>query len=410
MKYILSVLLLVMILSGGCATVMNGRTQSVIVESNPPEAVATIENQAVKTPGTFQLKRKNSYPVKVEKEGYEPATTTIQNEWSWWLLGNVVLGGIIGLVVDFVTGSAYTLEPERVSVRLVPAKIVAKPSGKGEAGAVPVVPVSDVDSVETTGRRQPHAHAIVIGIEQYRERLPRADFATHDAKVMSEYLIKTLGYPEENVVVLLDEQAAKSDLEKYVERWLPNRVEKDDSVFVYYSGHGAPNPKTTEAYLVPYDGDPTFLDATGYPLKRLYEHLAKLPAKEVVVVLDSCFSGAGGRSVIAKGMRPAVVSVENPILAAGKTAVLTASAGDQVSSTYDQKGHGLLTYFFLKGLQGEADQNRDNTIELAEVYMYLKPQVERVARREFNNEQTPQLLGDPDTIKKGILLLEKIGP
>jgi hypothetical protein len=266
---------------------------------------------------------------------------------------------------------------------------------------------SDVDTVTTVRpSAKKDAYAIVIGIESYRENLPKADFAAHDAKRMGEYLTKVLGYPEENVVVRLNDKATRTDLEKYVESWLPNRVEKDGSVFIYFSGHGAPNPKTGDAYLVPYDGDPTFADKTGYSLKRLYEYLAKLPAKEIVVVLDSCFSGAGGRSVIAKGMRPLTLSIDNPALASGKTIVLTASAGDQVSSTYDQKGHGLLTYYFLKGLQGEADRNQDGNIDLAELFDYLKPQVERVARREFNNEQTPQLLGSPEMLARGVRLLE----
>ncbi len=273
--------------------------------------------------------------------------------------------------------------------------------------AATVVPASDVDRVPSaTARAKVHAYAIVIGIEQYQQKLPKADFAVHDAEIMGQYLSKVLGYQEENVVVLLNDRATKTGIEKYIEAWLPDHVEKDDSVFVYYSGHGAPNAKTGKAYLVPYDGDPAFVEKTSYPLERLYEHLANLPAKEVVVMLDSCFSGAGGRSVIAKGMRPMVLSVENPLLAKGKTVVLAAGAGDQVSSTYDQKGHGLLTYFFLKGLQGEGDRNKDQSIELRELFEYLKPQVERVARREFHNEQSPQLLGSPDMLKKGVRLLE----
>jgi hypothetical protein len=274
-----------------------------------------------------------------------------------------------------------------------------------------LAPGSDVDTVPYgASRKRQGAYAVVIGIGQYRERLPSADYADRDASLMSEYLTKAMGYQEENVVLLLNDRAAKSDLEKYLEGWLPNRVEEDDTVFIYYSGHGSPNPKTGEAYLVPYDGDPAFLTKTGYPLKRVYEDLAKLPAKEVVVVLDACFSGAGGRSVIAKGMRPVGLSVESPILASGKTVVLAASAGDQVSSTYDQKGHGLLTYFFLKGLQGDADQNKDNKIDLGELYGYLKPQVERVARREFNNEQTPQLLASPSIHSGGVRLIDRSLP
>ena len=279
------------------------------------------------------------------------------------------------------------------------------------AVAKPSAVQSDVDTPPSTrSKSKANAYAVVIGIESYREHLPKADFAGQDAKVVGQYLTKVVGYPGENVVVLLNDRATRTDIEKYVEGWLPNHVEKDGSVFVYFSGHGAPNPTTGDAYLVPYDGDPTFVNTTGYPLKRLYEQLAKLPAKEVVVVLDSCFSGAGGRSVIAKGMRPVGISVENPILAGGKMVVLAASAGDQISSTYDQKGHGLLTYFLLKGLQGEADQNKDRAIDLAELFEYVKPQVERVARREFNNEQTPQLLGSPEVLKRGVHLIESAKP
>lgn len=252
-----------------------------------------------------------------------------------------------------------------------------------------------------------NAYAVIVGIEQYQQKLPKADFAAHDAEIMGQYLTRALGYAEENVVVLLNDRATKTGVEKYVEGWLPDRVEKDDAVFIYFSGHGAPNPKSGKAFLVPYDGDPAFVEQTGYPLDRLYERLAVLPAKEVVVMLDSCFSGAGGRSVIAKGMRPMVLSVENPLLAKGKVVVLAASSGSQVSSTYDQKSHGLLTYFFLKGLGGEADRNRDGRVDLGEAFEYLKPQVERMARREFHNEQTPQLLGSPEVLTKGVRLVER---
>jgi len=266
---------------------------------------------------------------------------------------------------------------------------------------------SDVDTiVKTRPADKRNSYAVVIGIETYRDNVPRADFAANDARIVSEYLTKTLGYPEENVVVRLNDKATRNDLEKYIESWLPNHVENDGSVFIYYSGHGAPNPKTGDSYLVPYDGDPTFIDKTGYPLTSLYQQLAKLPAKEVVVVLDTCFSGAGGRSVLAQGMRPLVTELKTPLLARGKTIVLAASAGQQVSSTYGTKAHGLLTYFFLKGLQGEGDANKDGYIELKELYDYLGPEVERVARREFNNEQTPQLIGSPEMLTRGVRLVE----
>ncbi len=295
--------------------------------------------------------------------------------------------------------------------QLGPAPPVASsPASPSPAPSAAVgVSTSDVDTPPARrAKARPNAYAVVVGIEQYQQKLPKADFAAHDAEIMGQYLTKTLGYAEENVVVLLNDRATKTGVEKYIEHWLPDRVEKDASVFIYYSGHGAPNPKTSDAYLMPYDGDPAFVDATGYPLKRLYERLGKLPAKNIVVMLDSCFSGAGGRSVIAEGARPMMLSIENPILAGNKTVVLAASSGTQISSTFKEQGHGLLTYYFLKGLRGEADANKDGSVDLAEVFAYLKPQVERTARRDYHNEQTPQLLGSPELLTKGVKLIEPV--
>jgi len=277
--------------------------------------------------------------------------------------------------------------------------VAAKPQA---SQALPVISASDVDRLPSfRAVQKKHAYAVVIGIEQYREKLPKADFADKDAKLVGEYLTKVLGYPEENVVVRLNERATRTDLVKYFEEWLKNNVEPGGSVFVYYSGHGAPNTKTGGAYLVPYDGDPSFVDSTAYPVKQMYAALDKLPAKDVTVVLDSCFSGAGGRSVLAKGARPMVLSVENPVLASGKTIVLAASGGDQISNSFQEQGHGLLTYYFLKGLQGDGDTNKDGVIEMAELYDYVKPNVQRIARKQYNSEQTPQLLASPELLKKG---------
>ena len=210
---------------------------------------------------------------------------------------------------------------------------------------------------------------------------------------MTEYLTKVMGYPEENVITLLNDRASNVDLVKYFEKWLHNNVEKSSSVFIYYSGHGAPDPKTGGAYIVPYDGDPSFIAETGYSLKRMYEALGKLPAKEIVVALDSCFSGAGGRSVIAKGARPLVMNLQGDMVLSRNINIMSASTGEQISSTYDEKGHGLFTYFMLKGIKDENVVKKDGTLDVHELHAYIKPQVERIARRQYNNEQTPQLIG-----------------
>jgi uncharacterized caspase-like protein len=76
-----------------------------------------------------------------------------------------------------------------------------------------------------------------------------------------------------------------------------------------------------------------------------------------------------------------------------KVAVLSASSGDQISSTYDEKGHGLFTYFMLKGIRNEDVVKQDGSLKMDDLFRYIKPQVERIARKQYNNEQTPQLIG-----------------
>lgn len=267
--------------------------------------------------------------------------------------------------------------------------IAAKPSQE----SYPTIK-SDIDELPVIKtKRNKNAYAIIIGIENYRQKLPKADFATQDARLVAEYLIKAMGYPEENVITLLNDHASNVDLAKYFEKWLPNNVEKNSTVFIYYSGHGAPDPKTGGAYLVPYDGDPSFIAETGYSLKRMYDALGRLPAKEIVIALDSCFSGAGDRSVMAQGTRPLVMNLQSHMVLSSNMTVLSASSGEQISSTYAEKGHGLFTYFMLKGIKNEDVVRSDGSIAISNLFSYLKPQVELIARKQYNNEQTPQLIG-----------------
>jgi len=187
--------------------------------------------------------------------------------------------------------------------------------------------------------------AVIIGIEGYSS-LPKSDYSYDDARLVRDY-VRALGFKDRNIELITDEKATLSGITKTVDVWLRNKARENSRIFVYYSGHGAPDPATGEAYLVPYDGDPNYLSVTGYSLKRLYENLGRLPAVEKTVVLDACFSGAGGRSVLAKGARPLVMMASN-ITLPNNMVVLSATQGSQISTSSPEKGHGVFTYYFLK--------------------------------------------------------------
>ncbi|MBC8199735.1 MAG: caspase family protein [Desulfobacteraceae bacterium] len=241
--------------------------------------------------------------------------------------------------------------------------------------------------------------ALIIGISDYREKLiPTVKYAARDAEIIAKYLEKLGGIPRSNIKLLTDDTATKSDIEAYSEDWLPRRVNQDSTVFIYYAGHGTPDPQGREAYIVPYEGHPDF-PSKLYPLKKMYESLNKLPAKDVIVMLDSCFSGAKGRSITREGARPITISIENPVLSGGKITVIAGSTGNQISSDYDKVQHGLFTYYLLRGIRGEADINRNDVVELGELYRYVRTNVSEKASLELNRDQTPVLL--PSEVSAG---------
>ncbi len=236
--------------------------------------------------------------------------------------------------------------------------------------------------------------AIIVGIEQYHRGIPKSDYSYNDARLVKAYL-EALGFAPRNIEFLKDDEATRSGIQKCVEHMLPNMVKKESRVFFYYSGHGAPDPASGTAYLLPYDGDPSYLQDTGYPLSRLYEMLGKVRARETIVVLDACFTGSGGRSVVAKGTRPLVLMADAPSLPPG-LAVLSATTGSQISASADEREHGILTYYFLRAI-------REGRKSMGDIYEYIRPLVQDEAKRQ-NVDQTPGLMPPVERIKGRFVL------
>ena len=275
-----------------------------------------------------------------------------------------------------------------------PAKAGAQESGL----APPVEPTSkisersDVDQPAVKLAEHPDDYAVVVGIERYSNELPDARFAEHDATAVKNHLL-ALGYPERNIKFLIGQRATGTSLASYIEDWLPRNVKPEGRVFFYFSGHGAPS-ESGQAYIVPWDGDPNFLDKSAYPLKKLYAQLGSLKAKQVIVALDSCFSGAGGRSVLAEGARPLVSKVDTSVVPGSRIILFAAASSNGMTATLKDQGHGIFTYYFLKGLGGAA-KGEDGAITARRLYDYLKPKVQDAAARQ-NRDQTPVLEGVMD--------------
>lgn len=234
---------------------------------------------------------------------------------------------------------------------------------------------------------QPTSYALIIGIENYRD-VPPATGARADAESFAAVMQTTLGLPGENVRVLLDDRASRSDINKEM-RWLTANVPAGGRVYFYYSGHGAPEPTKGISYIVPYDGDPSYLADTALPMSDVIKGLEGTKAKEVVAFADSCFSGAGGRSVLPEGTRPLVRVAKTK--AAGRVSLLAASTGAEISGPSPDGDGGLFTHHLLEAIgTGAADIDGDGQISLGELSEWVSPRVTREAKRD-NREQHPEL-------------------
>jgi hypothetical protein len=107
---------------GACASIMHGTHQDVGISSSPSGAQVSIDGQSMgKTPVVAHLKRKENHIVHLELAGYKPYDTTVTRSVSGWVWGNIVIGGLIGLAVDAISGGLYKLTPEQVSASLLSA-------------------------------------------------------------------------------------------------------------------------------------------------------------------------------------------------------------------------------------------------------------------------------------------------
>lgn len=121
----------------GCASIAHGTTQAVPVNSSPTGASVTVNcgnstpSAALVTPTTVLLKRgPKNCNLTLSKAGYEDASIGFVRKMSGWFWGNILFGGVIGMIIDGADGAIYNRAPESVSLTLA----------KSEAATIPPAP------------------------------------------------------------------------------------------------------------------------------------------------------------------------------------------------------------------------------------------------------------------------------
>ncbi len=217
--------------------------------------------------------------------------------------------------------------------------------------------------------------ALLIGINKY-ENVDPLNYAVNDAVAVKEMLIESYGFNEENIILITDENATKTNIIQGFSDILTNAKEKD-RVVVFYAGHGDTYKLPSGGdmgYLIPVDGNLDNLYVTSIPMKSLYDIADMSYAKHIMYLVDACY---GGLTLNTRGLKKAITPeyLKRMTRERGRQ-VITAGGKDEEVIEKPEWGHSAFTRNLLKGLgDGLADENSDGVITGDELGGFIKNRV-----------------------------------
>lgn len=246
----------------------------------------------------------------------------------------------------------------------------------------------------------PRSYALVIGVSKY-QNLPataQLEYPDRDAEAIYTTLISSEGgqFPAENVHKLINEKATIANIRHELEEWLPSVTHPEDRVLIYFAGHGFVSNGV--GYLASYDVDIHNITATAYPMDQLGKDIgSRIKGKWKVLMTDACHSGAITPQADPQSDRG---TINSTLLDLQKSLFSLTASRDREQSFESSNwggGHGIFTYYVVKGLQGEADTNGDGVVSADELAEYVHSNV-RLATQARQNPTSERGSFDPDMV------------
>lgn len=246
--------------------------------------------------------------------------------------------------------------------------------------------------------------AVIVGISRYEDPNLDLQFADIDAEAFAQYLTTDFEVRTSNLLLLKNEQATRRKIIETIGDWLPENAQANDTVLIYFAGHGASDedPRSLdglEKFLLPYDTAAHSYNSTAISFGELQRQINRIGAARIVFILDTCFSAAaaGGRTVFDREIRSRGVLTDGFLVTLSETGkgtiLLMASGVNELAYEPAELGHGVFTYFLLEGLRGLADKvpngNSDGLISADEAFLYTS----RMVRQKTRNAQNPHKFG-----------------
>ncbi len=248
-----------------------------------------------------------------------------------------------------------------------------------------------IDAPKAGNVAVPRSYALVVGVSQYPKlkKDQQLQFTERDADSVYSILISREGgnFRAENVRKLTGAKATLANIKDALENWLPSVTKEDDRVLVYFAGHGF--VVGGKVYLAPGDFDPGNPTGTGYSTEALGTAFgSKIKGKWKVMLTDACHSGAAATDTDARVINGRLLDLNRSLFS------LTASRDREQSFESPDwgGGHGIFTYYVVKGMEGEADESRDGIVTADELADY----VQRNVRQATETRQNPTVGGSFD--------------
>jgi WD40 repeat protein/uncharacterized caspase-like protein len=240
---------------------------------------------------------------------------------------------------------------------------------------------SDSTQILATGKAK--LWALLVGVNQYQdESFPNLDYSAMDCRELGIALNDaTAEFPCKQIMIHHDFAAEPPTLAAIDQQlqWIAATAKPQDTVLIYFSGHGVIEYRTYQAVLCLQDTRSEALLETGLRMQTVLQRLETCEARQQLVWLDACHSG----SLIMRGARDVGESMmsANPTVqlvqvlrsrasqSRGFYALLSCDEG-QRSWEFPELGHGVFTYYLIQGLRGEAADN-EGVIEADSLYRYV---------------------------------------
>lgn len=254
------------------------------------------------------------------------------------------------------------------------------------------------------------ALAILVGITNYN-RLPNLRWCKNDVELVEKTLLRYCACDQ--IVVMISEsrdekfKPTRGNIIAVLDSRLKfaNR-EQFDRVFIYFAGHGLRGSDAT-LYFAPQDCAYNSLAQTGLEVSLIRKKLDEADGiREKILILDTCHAGTG------RGAETTGVDNETLVGELRGTKRLFTLAGcgpDEESLEWNEKEHGLFTYWLCAGLSGEADRrpkgNTDGRVDTDELTAYVAENVERTSNDLGKPQHPVGIYSDGDAWKSDLAFL-----